>query len=282
MWSPGGGGTTSIRSHATRSRSRCRGARSHARLRRCGSPGFPVGRGGIRAPSRSIPSAVMAPPYGTGPTCVPRSSGTGERYQQGRPSAVGAGLPRWLDSRVHLTSLRLSRARQGLGQPGRVRGYWWPPPTARENHGHARNWPAGGTSRCTESTSGPGRRNDDGYGDWTGSPPGWDYCPGRRGRHLAVPDHLASPDEDWGFDVSDYLGVHPELAPWPTDRLIGGQRDMRCCSTWCPTTSWAPLSSRQSATRLAAAGVLRLGRPGPGRRPPNPGWPRPGRRPDSR
>src|SRR4051812_39750923 len=35
-----------------------------------------------------------------------------------------------------------------------------------------------------------------------------------------------SPDRDWGYDVSDYLGVHPDLGtPADLDRLIADARE---------------------------------------------------------
>ena len=46
---------------------------------------------------------------------------------------------------------------------------------------------------------------------------------------------MPSPDEDWGYDVSDYTGVHPELGTLADlDELIAQARPgaaCGCCST---------------------------------------------------
>src|ERR1700683_1176631 len=55
---------------------------------------------------------------------------------------------------------------------------------------------------------------------------------------------MPSPDQDWGYDVSDYLGVHPELGTLEDlDRLIAdaGARGMRVLLDLVPhPTSTAP------------------------------------------
>jgi alpha-glucosidase len=72
--------------------------------------------------------------------------------------------------------------------------------------------------------------NDDGYGDLNGVTAHLDYLAWLGMDGIWLSPTMPSPDDDWGYDVSDYLGVHPELGTLADlDRLIAeaGQRDMR-------------------------------------------------------
>ena len=114
--------------------------------------------------------------------------------------------------------------------------------------------------------------NDDGYGDLNGVTARLDYLSWLGVDGIWLSPTMPSPDEDWGYDVSDYVGVHPELGTLADlDRLIAeaGQRDMRVLLDLVPnhTSRRTPLVRRgDQRPGLAAPGVLRLGRPRPGRR----------------
>jgi alpha-glucosidase len=67
----------------------------------------------------------------------------------------------------------------------------------------------------------------DGYGDLPGVIAGLDYLRWLGVDGIWLSPTMPSPDEDWGYDVSDYLGVHPELGTLADmDKLIAeaGQR----------------------------------------------------------
>lgn len=51
----------------------------------------------------------------------------------------------------------------------------------------------------------------DGYGDLAGVTSGLDYLAWLGVEGIWLSPTMPSPDDDWGYDVSDYLGVHPEL-----------------------------------------------------------------------
>ncbi|HCU95111.1 MAG TPA: alpha-amylase [Actinobacteria bacterium] len=51
----------------------------------------------------------------------------------------------------------------------------------------------------------------DGYGDLRGVIAGLDYLAWLGVDGIWLSPTMPSPDDDWGYDVSDYLGVHPEL-----------------------------------------------------------------------
>jgi alpha-glucosidase len=53
--------------------------------------------------------------------------------------------------------------------------------------------------------------NGDGYGDIRGIVAGLDYLSWLGVDGVWLSPTMPSPDEDWGYDVSDYTGVHPEL-----------------------------------------------------------------------
>jgi alpha-glucosidase len=67
----------------------------------------------------------------------------------------------------------------------------------------------------------------DGYGDLPGVIAGLDYLRWLGVDGIWLSPTMPSPDEDWGYDVSNYLGVHPELGTLADmDKLIAeaGQR----------------------------------------------------------
>src|ERR1700751_240004 len=72
--------------------------------------------------------------------------------------------------------------------------------------------------------------NDDGYGDLRGIIERLDYLSQLGVDAVWLSPTMPSPDEDWGYDVSDYLGVHPELGTLADmDKLIAeaGQRGIK-------------------------------------------------------
>ncbi len=72
--------------------------------------------------------------------------------------------------------------------------------------------------------------NDDGYGDLNGVTAHLDYLSWLGVDGIWLSPTMPSPDDDWGYDVSDYMGVHPELGTLADlDRLVAeaGQRDLR-------------------------------------------------------
>jgi alpha-glucosidase len=72
--------------------------------------------------------------------------------------------------------------------------------------------------------------NADGYGDIPGITAGLDYLSWLGVDAVWLSPTMPSPDDDWGYDVSDYTGVHPELGTMADlDALISqaGQRGIR-------------------------------------------------------
>jgi alpha-glucosidase len=72
--------------------------------------------------------------------------------------------------------------------------------------------------------------NADGYGDIPGITGGLDYLSWLGVDAVWLSPTMPSPDDDWGYDVSDYTGVHPELGTMADlDGLIAaaGQRGIR-------------------------------------------------------
>jgi alpha-glucosidase len=70
----------------------------------------------------------------------------------------------------------------------------------------------------------------DGYGDLAGVIERLDYLSWLGVDGVWLSPTMPSPDQDWGYDVSDYLGVHPELGTLEDlDRLIAeaGARGLR-------------------------------------------------------
>ena len=127
--------------------------------------------------------------------------------------------------------------------------------------------------------------NDDGYGDLNGVTAHLDYLSWLGVDGIWLSPTMPSPDDDWGYDVSDYLGVHPELGTLADlDRLIAeaGQRDMRVLLDLVPNhTSWAhPWFVEAVSDPARRTGSSTSGPIPPrtaGRR--TTGWPRPARRP---
>ncbi|MGH9104313.1 MAG: alpha-amylase family glycosyl hydrolase, partial [Acidimicrobiales bacterium] len=71
--------------------------------------------------------------------------------------------------------------------------------------------------------------NDDGIGDLAGVCEGLDYLKWLGVDAVWLSPTMPSPNTDWGYDVSDYYGVHPDLGTLEDlDRLIeeAGQRDI--------------------------------------------------------
>jgi alpha-glucosidase len=72
--------------------------------------------------------------------------------------------------------------------------------------------------------------DDDGYGDLGGVIAKLDYLSWLGVDGVWLSPTMPSPDDDWGYDVSDYMGVHPELGTMDDlDRLIvrAGELGMR-------------------------------------------------------
>jgi alpha-glucosidase len=72
--------------------------------------------------------------------------------------------------------------------------------------------------------------NDDGYGDLRGIIERLDHLAWLGVDGVWLSPTMPSPDEDWGYDVSDYTGVHPELGTLADlDDLVeqAGRRGMR-------------------------------------------------------
>jgi alpha-glucosidase len=70
----------------------------------------------------------------------------------------------------------------------------------------------------------------DGYGDLRGVTAGLDYLAWLGVDGIWLSPTMPSPDHDWGYDISDYLGVHPELGTLDDlDELVAQarQRGMR-------------------------------------------------------
>ena len=116
----------------------------------------------------------------------------------------------------------------------------------------------------------------DGYGDLDGVIAGLDYLSWLGVDGIWLSPTMPSPDQDWGYDVSDYLGVHPELGTLADlDRLIAEARRARACgycSTWCPTTPAAPTpgsSTPRAAGTPAHRDYYVWADPAPGGGPPN-------------
>jgi alpha-glucosidase len=67
--------------------------------------------------------------------------------------------------------------------------------------------------------------NGDGFGDLGGVIDRLDYLAWLGVDGIWLSPTMPSPDDDWGYDVSDYLGVHPELGDMAAmDRLIAQAR----------------------------------------------------------
>jgi alpha-glucosidase len=68
--------------------------------------------------------------------------------------------------------------------------------------------------------------NDDGYGDLRGIIERLDHLSWLGLDGIWLSPTMPSPDEDWGYDVSDYTDVHPELGTLKDlDDLIAAAAD---------------------------------------------------------
>jgi alpha-glucosidase len=99
--------------------------------------------------------------------------------------------------------------------------------------------------------------NDDGYGDLRGIIERLDHLTWLGVDAIWLSPTMPSPDEDWGYDVSDYTGVHPELGTLADlDELIeqAGQRGMRVLLDLVPnhTSSAHPWFADAASGRAAA------------------------------
>ena len=141
-------------------------------------------------------------------------------------------------------------------------------------HGSDSRWWHGGTLyqvyvRSWRDTNG------DGYGDLAGVTAKLDHLSWLGVDGVWLSPTMPSPDHDWGYDVSDYFGVHPELGTLDDlDRLIAeaAKRDMKVLLDLVPNhTSTAhpwfvdAISGPDSAHRSYYVWAD----PAPGGRPPN-------------
>ena len=99
--------------------------------------------------------------------------------------------------------------------------------------------------------------NDDGYGDLRGIIERLDHLSWLGVDAIWLSPTMPSPDEDWGYDVSDYTGVHPELGTLADlDELIAeaGRRGLRVLLDLVPnhTSSAHPWFVEAAASRDAA------------------------------
>src|SRR5262245_64170790 len=100
--------------------------------------------------------------------------------------------------------------RQMNGDPARP--HWWPGATLYQVY--VRSW--------RDS-------NGDGYGDLPGVISGLDYLAWLGVDGIWLSPTMPSPDHDWGYDVSDYMAVHPQLGTLDDlDLLVSeaGRRDI--------------------------------------------------------
>ena len=117
--------------------------------------------------------------------------------------------------------------------------------------------------------------NGDGYGDLRGIIERLDHLSWLGVDAVWLSPTMPSPDEDWGYDVSDYTGVHPELGTLADlDELIAeaGQRGMRVLLDLVPnhTSSAHTWFADAAASREAAHRDYYVwADPGPDGGPPN-------------
>src|SRR5258707_6960382 len=166
------------------------------------------------------------------------------------------------------------------GGPGRLPGYCGPTPrppplsNGRTMDAPGSRWWHGATLyqiyvRSWQDT------NDDGYGDLNGVTAHLDYLAWLGADGIWLSPTMPSPDEDWGYDVSDYQGVHPELGTIDDlDALIkaAGQRGMRVLLDLVPnhTSSQHPWFVESAASRQSPLRDYYVwADPMPGGGPPN-------------
>jgi len=117
--------------------------------------------------------------------------------------------------------------------------------------------------------------NGDGYGDLNGVIERLDYLSWLGVDGIWLSPTMPSPDDDWGYDVSGYLGVHPELGTLADlDRLVAeaGARGLRVLLDLVPNhTSTAHLWFVDAASGRDAAhrDYYIWADPAPGGGPPN-------------
>jgi alpha-glucosidase len=117
--------------------------------------------------------------------------------------------------------------------------------------------------------------NGDGFGDLRGITERLDHLSWLGVDGIWLSPTMPSPDEDWGYDVSDYRGVHPELGTLAgLDELIAeaGRRDMRVLLDLVPnhTSSAHPWFVDAASGRDAAHRDYYVwADPGPDGGPPN-------------
>jgi alpha-glucosidase len=115
----------------------------------------------------------------------------------------------------------------------------------------------------------------DGYGDLRGIISRLGYLEWLGVDGIWLSPTMPSPDQDWGYDVSDYLGVHPELGTLDDlDALIdgAGQRGMRVLLDLVPnhTSSQHPWFVESAASRQSPLRDYYVwADPAPGGGPPN-------------
>jgi alpha-glucosidase len=117
--------------------------------------------------------------------------------------------------------------------------------------------------------------NDDGYGDLRGIIDRLDHLSWLGVDGIWLSPTMPSPDADWGYDVSDYTGVHPELGTLgDLDELIAqaGRRDIRVLLDLVPnhTSTAHPWFVDAASSRDAAHRDYYVwADPAPGGGPPN-------------
>src|SRR5258708_21293043 len=115
----------------------------------------------------------------------------------------------------------------------------------------------------------------DGYGDLRGIISRLDYLEWLGVDGIWLSPTMPSPDQDWGYDVSDYLSVHPEVGSiGDLDSLVAevGKRGMRVLLDLVPnhTSSAHPwFVDASSASDSAHRGYYVWADPAPGGGPPN-------------
>jgi len=115
----------------------------------------------------------------------------------------------------------------------------------------------------------------DGYGDLRGVTARLDHLAWLGVDGIWLSPTMPSPDEDWGYDVADYTGVHPELgAPADLDELIAeaGSRGIRVLLDLVPnhTSSAHRWFAEARASRSSARRNWYMwADPAPGGGPPN-------------
>src|SRR5205823_4217146 len=117
--------------------------------------------------------------------------------------------------------------------------------------------------------------NGDGVGDLAGIVKQLDYLQWLGVAGIWLTPVTPSPNEDWGYDVSDYTAVHPDLGTMSDlERMIGeaGRRGIRIILDLVPnhTSDRHPWFQESRSARNAPRREWYVWRdPGPGGTPPN-------------